>query len=211
LLKPKNLRFSSRTNLNTKPLYNITIEMKKNLFYILILLTSISCFQPRYELSEKEKEFNPYQIGDRLIFESNTKKLDTFYISNIDLVYNDGLGIIEYKQALRVYEGKAPKENEIHDKRTFLLEICSGGSKEQTFIELRDFIGEKQNLSDLRVKPTDKLETNFDTFEDVISIKSNKSLDYDSKIYEYFWSLEKGIVRFKKGDSSIWTLKEFKR
>ena len=185
--------------------------MKKNLFYILIFFTSISCFQPRYKLSEKEKEFNPYQEGDILIFESNSKKIDTFYISKIDLVFNDGLGIIEYKQALRVYEGKAPKENEIHDKRTFLLEIRSGGSKEQTFIELRDFIDGKQNYSNLIEKPTDKLETNFGVLEDIISIKSNKSLDYDSKIYEYFWSLEKGIVRFKKGDSSIWTLKEFKR
>jgi len=185
--------------------------MKKNIFYILIFLICVSCFTPEYKLTQKEKEFNPYRKGDKLVFESNSKELDTFYISKIDLVFNDGLGIIEYKQALRITEGKLPEKDDIHDKTTFLLEIRSGGSKEETYVEFRDFIGKRQYLSKLINKSTETLITDFMSFDDVILIKSDKSWDYNSMIYEYYWSLENGVVRFKKGDSTIWTLKDFKR
>jgi hypothetical protein len=61
-------------------------------------------------LTEKEKEFNPYEVGDILIMESPKNKIDTLFISEIDLVFNDGIGITEYKQALRIYEGEKPKK-----------------------------------------------------------------------------------------------------
>ena len=168
-----------------------------------------SCFTERYELTEKERQFNPYKVGDVLIMESSKKEIDTLYISEIDLVFNDGIGITEYKQVLRVYEGKKPKKGDFMSQRTFLLEIRSGGSKEPTYVVLRDFQGKKLYLTELLESPLNNLITKFENYNDVINIEGYSDRKYESLIYNVQWSLKNGIVQFKKGDSTIWTLKEF--
>ena len=180
----------------------------KNLIVILSLITLCSCFTDRFKLTEKEKEFNPYEVGDILIMESSKNKIDTLFISEIDLVFNDGIGITEYKQALRVYEGETPKKGDIMDRPTFLFEIRSGGSKEPTYVEFRNFQGKKQYLTELLNNSNNTLRTRFGNYDDIIDIKGNLEKKYEELIYNIKWSLRNGIVQYETGDSTTWTLKE---
>ncbi len=180
----------------------------KNLIIILSLLTLSSCFTDRFKLTEKEKEFNPYEVGDILIMESTKNKIDTLFISEIDLVFNDGIGITEYKQALRIFEGEKQKKGNIMDRRTFLFEIRSGGSKEPTYVEFRNFQGKKQYLNELLNSSKYTLTTRYGNYSDIIDVKGNLEKKYEELIYNIKWSLGNGIVQYETGDSTIWTLKE---
>ncbi|GEM_PF-2762394 len=183
----------------------------KYFYFLIFIFTLLSCFADRYKLDKEEIEFNPYQIGDKIVFESNLNEIDTFFISNIDLVFNDGIGITEYKQVLRISEGKAPKEGDIFDHRTFLLKVRSGGSKEPTIVEFRNFDGKKIYLKELLSSPKKRFVTSFGTYNDVIEINGRSDEKIESLIYKFQWSLKNGIIQFEKGDSSIWTLKKFLR
>lgn len=180
----------------------------KNLIIILSLITLSSCFTDRFKLTEKEKEFNPYKVGDFLIMESSKNKIDTLYISEIDLGFNDGIGITEYKQSLRVSEGKKPKKGDDWDRSTYLLEIRSGGSEEPTYVKFRNFHGKEQYLTELLNRPKNTLTTRFGNYDDIIIIKRNSKKKYEELIYNIKWSLGNGIVQYETGDSTIWTLKE---
>ena len=48
-------------------------------------------------------------------------------------------------------------------------------------------------------------------FNDIIKIEGRTDRRYQSLIYNIQWSLKNGMVKFQKGDSTIWTLKDFKR
>jgi hypothetical protein len=105
-------------------------------------------------------------------------------------------------------KGKNQKKNDIMDRRTFLFEIRSGGSKEPTYVEFRNFQGKKQYLNELLNSSKDTLTTRFGNYNDIIDIKGNSEKKYEKLIYNIKWSLGIGIVQYETGDSTIWTLKE---
>jgi hypothetical protein len=180
----------------------------KNLVTAFCFLSLCSCFSDHYKLNDEEKELNPYVVGDIVIMESSKQEIDSLIISEIDLVDNDGLGITEYKQALRVLEGEKPKKGNFSDNRTFLLEIISGGSREPAYIKFRDFQGKKLYLQEIRTNEKITWTTNYGNYNDVINIQGNSNRKYESLIYNIKWSLENGIIEYETGDSIIWTLKK---
>ena len=177
----------------------------------MLLISLSSCFKERFELTEMEKEFNPYNAGDVLIMHSSQKEIDTLHITKVDLAFNDGVGIIEYKQSLRVWEGIKPKKGSIMDHRKFLLEIRAGGSKEPTYVEFENFDGNRLYLSVLDSLPFINLTTEFGNYNDVIEINGRKDKRWSSFIYKIKWSRKNGIVEYEKGDSTKWTLKKIIR
>jgi hypothetical protein len=56
--------------------------MKKAFIFILILL-QFSC-GTKYKLNSNSFDWQPYKIGDKLVFESNTDEIDTIFVKDIE-------------------------------------------------------------------------------------------------------------------------------
>lgn len=165
-----------------------------------------SCFSKRENLSSDERSFNPYNIGDQLVFQSTTNELDTFEISEIELLYNDApIPLKEYEQTLRVWEGFTPP-GEAFDQRRLLLGIHANGSDEPTTLAFFDFHGRTTKLSDIPTLNKISLSTPYGTFDDVIHLTNEPQDRSRYRNFQVFWSVNEGLLKFETGDSTVWTL-----
>ena len=178
-------------------------------FLITLTLTTIllSCGR-RVHLSEEEKAFNPYSIGDVLIFESSDKKLDTVIVSEIsESVFPDAPGPLKYyneslwvvsKNNGRILEVEAKTPDEEHGL-LFNLNLKNVWS-----------YGREMAFDEFSSLNTENLILNKRTYLDVLRIKgSDKYLDSreDAAAYIY-WSKSEGYIKLEREDGYYWELVE---
>lgn len=191
-------------------------EMLKMIIIIILLSIALSsCSQNRTYLTDKERNWNPYEKGQVLIFESSDNKLDSILIEDIKVSFPDGLGVVDYYEILTTV---ARHTNFKEDRKasTYCLTVAAKTSKRSSYVEFgletrnAQFI-ERQRYSfeDLRELAEIKLAVPYGTFYDVITIVNKK--DYasiPSAIEIIYWSKSKGYIRFDKYDGTSWKLVE---
>lgn len=183
-----------------------------NLF---LCIAIFSCSQNVTFLSDEEKNWNPYEDGDLLVFESSNFEKDTIYIKEVAFVFPDGIGVVDYNQSLRVLAEHTDPKNENRDWETFTLILAARTRKDSSYalFDLRaknaQFIAQRFSFDLLNKLEETKLSVPYGEFSDVIRLTNNG--DYSSisgTIEIIFWSKSKGYIRFDKYDGTYWRLIE---
>ena len=182
---------------------------------IFLCIAIFSCSQNVTRLSDEEKKWNPYENGDRLVFESSTFENDTIYIKEVEFVFPDGIGVVDYNQSLRVLAEHTDPQNENRVWETFTLILAAKTQKKSSYaiFDLRaknaQFMPQRFSFDVLNKLKEIKLSVPYGEFSDVIRLVNNE--DYSNiptAIEIIFWSKNKGYIRFDKYDGTSWRLIE---
>jgi hypothetical protein len=175
----------------------------------------MSCFQSKTYLTKEEKQWNPYKKGQMIVFESNTKLLDSILIEDIKYAFPDGLGVVDKNEILDVV-GRKKRYHNNREVRNYILEIHAKTSKRGTRVRFgvsikdSEFYSGYYKLEQLNNLPMRELLGGNVTYYDVIKIRTRNRLDETKEILFIYWSKSKGFVRFDETDGTIWELKEVK-
>lgn len=183
-----------------------------NLF---LCIAIFSCSQNVTFLTDEEKEWNPYEDGDLLVFESSNFEKDTIYIKEVAFVFPDGIGVVDYNQSLRVLAEHTDPVNENRDWETFTLILAAKTQKDSSYVlfDLRaknaQFIEQRFSFNILNRLKEIKLSVPYGVFSDVIRLVNNEDYSNIPRAIEIiFWSKSKGYIRFDKYDGTSWSLIE---
>ncbi len=179
-----------------------------NFRILVIAMMFFSC--SRYELSNEDIQWQPYKIGDILVFESNRGEKDIIKIENIQIQNNadDPLAIFpNMKQTLFVGGNKN------------VLELNAGKKGNNISFELR--LGESYMRYPCFYVYLDEIEKKresvcpFEEFKNCFSFKVKELCDnmkdrpFDLRYI--YWSKEYGYLGLEFKDNYVWTLKSFVR
>lgn len=182
--------------------------MKQAMIILTIVLMLISC--RTYKLSKSDLEWQPYQKGDRLIFESSKGELDTIQIRSIEK-YNNA------DDHLAVFPNSVQSLFVVGNKELLKLHAGKNGSK----VEFKLRLGSN---SDLKYPGTilylekgnlDALEKVEFSAKNSFKIKAEESrgnmesLPFD--LQYIYWSKDFGYLGLEFKDNYIWTLISFVR
>ena len=178
-----------------------------------------------YKLSEEALAWQPYKVGDVLIFKSNKGEIDTIYVREINSHTNpsDPLDFFpDYHQSLFVtgeIKLREPKVDMM--KKKYFTENINllnlHADEESPFFY---FVFEKK--TDTLDYPTtaltlDSLKLEFKTKKKLkygailIQAKEHYDLPFDYDLANFWWSKEYGYVRYEFKDGYYWELREFIR
>jgi hypothetical protein len=181
--------------------------------FAMLTLGNLSCSQNRTFLTQEEKAWNPYEIGQKLIFGTLDGRRDTMEITkSSDMQFADGIGSLQNErlnvlarirdltisrkpiEVTLLYMFARSKENPSRIK----FELPLAGGK---------FWGKGYSFNELGNYDEISLHTPYGQFEDVIKIYDNSNQDLrDKDISVIFWSKSFGYVRCEKKDGTIWDL-----
>ena len=189
----------------------------KLLVLTIALLFFLSCGET-YKLSKTDLRFNPYKVGDKLIFQSNTLIFDTVTI--VDIVRQtvglgrpfdgkkergEGLSVIVEHSVTNPDSFPGRKQGSI-----FMMHNYSKGSYVDYWFTghiKREAISNPFYVRDLDTLKTFSYSTKAGHFDDVILIKSDtvypNIFDRLSKIY---WSKKVGYIKIEVNDTLQWEL-----
>ena len=189
--------------------------MKNNKLIIFLISTLLFSCGKRIEMPENEKEWNPYKVGEVLIFRSSDNELDTIKVKKItDNMFPDGPGPLKYyNESLWVFVEHTDPNYDRHLRNSF-LEIETGTPEHPTTISFRllaknaVFYHRNRTLDELNSMKQITLETPFGKFSDVLEINDterrySKRSKFVEKIY---WSKSNGYLKFIKKDGKTWEL-----
>lgn len=181
----------------------------RKIIYIIILSTILfSC--KTYKLSKSDLEWQPYKIGDMLIFESNKGEIDTIQIESIEKFTNPD-------DPLAVFPNKTQSIFVVGDKEILKLHAGSNGSKIEFKIHLKSdsilrypvtiLYLQKNKINDL-----EKIVFNSKNSFKIKSIESRGNMqDRPFDLRYIYWSKEYGYLGLEFKDNYFWTLKSFIR
>ncbi|HMC02471.1 MAG TPA: hypothetical protein VKN14_15635 [Flavobacteriaceae bacterium] len=182
---------------------------------IILFLIFLSGCGKEINLSEKERNWNPYQVGEILVFQSSEMELDTIFIKEIaDNIFPSSTGPLKYyNESLWVYV-KHTDPNYDRKLTNKLLEIQTGTpekpseinfgilAKNAVFYDSYKTIEELEKLNELTI------ETPLGKFTDVLEIEDTEGMysERDNFIDRIYWSKSNGYLRFEKRNGKVWEL-----
>lgn len=194
--------------------------MKQVIFLITMVLMLFSC--KRYKLSKSDLEWQPYKIGDKLVFESNKGELDTIKVENIEVHTgaDDPLAVLPNKIQTLFVSGlyyHKPKKDIMGRmfNTTFCNVIEMRANSSGSFIEFTIRLGENelkypgvvQSIKEMSELSTD--ESGKYIIKAVESRDNMKDRSFDLRYI--YWSKEYGYLGLEFKDNYIWALKSFIR
>lgn len=180
-----------------------------------LLFVTTSCFQNRTYLTDEEKSWNPYKIGQVLVFESSNFEKDTIIIEDIEFGFPDGFGIVDYYEIMSV----VARHDHFKDDRkasTHLLTIAARTEKRPSYIEFGVEVKSAQFIERQRYAfkevgelPEIHFTVPYGSFDDVIAVGNKKEYpNIPTAIEILYWSKSVGYIRFDKYDGTSWKLVE---
>lgn len=194
----------------------------KKIIVILSILTLLIwvllSFKSNYRLLDTDIDFNPYNIGDTLLFNSNKGEKDTIIIYSInkDVLTEkcySYFSCIYSKLITDSWEGFSVNTNKINEnwKGKTLLTIRAEPDGRKTIyfdISLNNawWYGNEENLEQIKKIESITFNNGIHTFSDVQVIKSNSQeyLERQNFIEKIYWSKSYGIIGFDKLDGEKW-------
>ena len=189
--------------------------MKDGLVYFIIMLTIVNmgCSQQRSFLTEQERLWNPYKVGQRLVFGTKGGLVDTVEITKVlDNQFPDGVGSLQ-NERLRVFakvkSGFSSKER----REVIWLNIFSKSSEYFSRVDFGvtilggAFWGKMVPFDELEEYQTIFVETKYGTYDDVIRLDDNSGRNLKgTDIKRIYWSKSAGYVKCETDDETIWEL-----
>lgn len=194
--------------------------MKQVIFLMTMVLMLFSC--KTYKLSKSDLEWQPYKIGDKLVFESNKGELDTIKVENIEVHTgaDDPLAVLPNKIQTLFVSGlyyHKPKKDIMGRmfNTTFCNVIEMRANSSGSFIEFTIRLGEnelKYPSVVQRIKEMNKLNVD-ENGRYVIEAKEyyDNMKDRPFDLRYIYWSKEYGYLGLEFKDNYIWALKSFIR
>jgi hypothetical protein len=187
--------------------------MKQYIISILITIALFSCSSKKTFLSDEIKGINPYLIGQKLTFVSNTGKVNILLIEDIqDRRFPDGLGayrnerlfVSAYRESKTVRDGTEEiillvlAETDKHEEK-----IDFNISLKETYLQMA-FV----SFSSYQSLTTINLSTKFNSYDDALLFENhpNRRIS-ENEIVEFYWSKSFGYVRLIQKNGVIWDLK----
>ncbi|WP_281989952.1 hypothetical protein [Aquimarina aggregata] len=175
-------------------------------------------------MKEKELEWQPYKIGDVLVFQSDLDVLDTIWIKEISLYSNpkDNLSpLSDYNEILFV-NGETSSSlknsgaNYKYEKFITLLKVTASDksnirlmlSKKNSTINYPEISLTIDNLIEIF---ENEPKINFFNISDVIEINGKDASGFVSDVKTIWWSKKLGYVKYNFKDNSYWEIKKFIR
>jgi len=176
---------------------------------ILLLFSLVGCKE--FKLSTDDLKWQPYEVDDILVFESNIGEVDSIKITSIDSYLNpkDPLAVFPDEYETLFVNGKLLNPNK-EDKQWDHVNFLNLTSSEETWItfnikKISDslrYAEAKYSVDQLNRFYNNKKVIN-NCINDIIELKPNYTggLDYEFDLKTYLWSKKYGYVRysFKKG------------
>ena len=179
---------------------------------ILFIILFVNCGK-NVELSDEERNWNPYRLNETLVFESSNGLIDSLTISELDdNIYPDGPGPMKYyEQKLWIFA----RQNSIlkHNPKVKILEISAESPRKPSEIgfllsfENARFAGWGFEIHKLKKYPTLTISTKAGKYEDVIKLESVMYYpDRENDVQFMYWSKKNGYVKFERKDGLTWEL-----
>ncbi len=193
----------------------------RHLLKILILVGLVSC-KSTYRLTEQEIIFNPYRVGDTLVFKSNTGDRDTIFVLEIDRRKNptSQLAILpDYAEHLSVFvkhSDPATPDGGHRYLRNNFLEMHKWNKISATIdfdFAAKDawfYGGNGINITDIKNHTMTELKINSVVYRDVVIIHSNNT-EYRHRnnfIDKIYWSNTTGYLKFDLLNGATWELEK---
>lgn len=173
-----------------------------------------------YQLIEKTKQWNPYQAGDVLVFESNNDRLDTIFITNIEQYFEGKNEIL--KVDCNFIDHDSYSEKKVDTVNSWLMALTQWeNGKAVLSINLntkkaRFAPFNAKSLSKLDSMPKTSINLGFDRYKDVMVFEpdtnsTNYSVDLQDSIFvnKILWSKSAGLIRYEiNRTETVWTLKK---
>ncbi len=194
----------------------------KKIFTFILISFLLSCGKDN-KMNSESFDWQPYEIGDKLVFESNTKQVDTIFVKEINNYRNpdDHLAIFPDYHTTYFITGEItlinPFTSSIGNKVTKdyvdILRLSSG--KETDYLTLnfkkrRDTLSYSEvtfKISELKSKFENKSE--FESIE--INAESYNEMPFSYDLKTVFWSKEFGYTKYVFKNGHSWELIEFIR
>ncbi len=80
----------------------ISNMLKELIISFMVFTTIFSCSHNREYLTDEEKNWNPYNKGQMIVFKSEIGLLDSIFIEDVLYQFPDGLGVVDYYEILSV-------------------------------------------------------------------------------------------------------------
>lgn len=180
--------------------------------FFIVSIIFISC---KYQLTETAKLWNPYKTGDVLIFESNDKQLDTFFIAEIEQSFTGENEILNVNyQYLSKDSSSQIKADTVHTffialtawqrgKTVFSLNLYTPKAKFSPFVAKR--ITWLDSLPLTRISNYTKVLTLVpDNYRNVNDDQNDSTL-----VRKVYWSKTEGLIGYAlKNKKRVWLLKK---
>jgi hypothetical protein len=172
-----------------------------------LIMSLFSC--RKYRLSDSDLVWQPYKVGDQLIFESNRGERDSITIKSIETHTNPD-------DPLAVFPSNKETLFVVDNAEILKLEAEKNGS----YVQFRLRLGDNSLVSpwvllDLNRTEIDRLEiTDFSNKKvyKIMAKESKESLkDRPFDLRYIYWSKEYGYLGLEFKDGYIWKLKSFNR
>ena len=195
------------------------------LISLLILFNCLiiqSCSES-YEISQESNNWQPYSIGDILVFESSKNEKDTIFIKAIDSYtnpsdpldafpdYYESLFITGNISLIKPYKSSIGKI--VSKEHTNILKLTANENDYIKFEfskkEAKYYGNTSFSISSLEErKPIE-----YGNYNDILFFENIEGDYYhrDNYIIRLFWSKKFGYVRYELKDDYYWNLKEFVR
>jgi len=187
--------------------------MKNNqLLLVLIFLAVLSCSKT-YKIPKEVFALNPYNKGERLIFESNKNKNDSIYIYEINhfTSVNDPLGIIADKEEHYSLTTKRSENASFSDPFFSIISTEEKGIMVKMELHTEDawFYGKNNySLNELNKLPLKTIRVKDKEYTDVwvFNATDREYENRDNFIEKLYWSKSNGIIRYDKKNNEVWEL-----
>lgn len=182
---------------------------------LFILFTALIVFTAcKYQLTDAAKDWNPYKTGDILVFESNNKQSDTFFIGKIEESFTGKNEILNVKyRYLSKADTSQKKADTIH---TFFIALTAW-EKERAFFSLNFYTPRAKfipfvakSISWLDSLPVSKIAT----YTNVLTLTPDSDRvgelnQSDSTLVgKVYWSKAEGLIGYTlKNNDQVWLLK----
>lgn len=176
---------------------------------VLLLGLFTSCKMDKF--SEADLEWQPYKVGDSLIFESNKGELKTIVIKNIEshIGHSDPLAIFPDKWEYLFVTGK--------DVPVGIIKMSAGKEGGAIYFELQRFneYTLRHPSTVYKINEIKKMDIELISNKKVFKIEAIqyydnlKDIPFDLRYI--YWSKEYGYVKFEYESGYEWTLKSLLR
>ncbi|MCB4800262.1 hypothetical protein [Neotamlana laminarinivorans] len=197
------------------------LQMKKVSIFILIPLL-LSC-RAEYKIDSESFDWQPYEIGDKLVFKSNANEVDTIFVKEISSYTNpnDHLALFPDYQTTYFITGEIslinPFTSSIGNKVTKdYVDILKLSSGEETDYLTLNFKKRRDTLSYSEITfKISELESKFENkskYESIeIDAEYNNDMPFAYDLKTVFWSKEFGYIKYEFKNGNSWNLTEFIR
>ena len=180
---------------------------KKIILVLLLISTCLLTSCETYRLSKKDKEWQPYRVGDTLIFHSSMGEVDTVHVGKIESYINpqDQLNLFATKYQTIFVGGKRS-----------IMRLGVGVGNPHIRFDLR--LGENKMRYPLlmRIRVSDIKDStdivNFGNFKECFRITAvDSDDDWVFDLCYIYWCKELGYIGLEFKNGLTWELKEFRR